>query len=60
MSEKRVEEKVLLRSHLGDEFAHEIVTFCFEDIEGSLVLHVVLDWELGGLGLKQNILQLQS
>ena len=45
MSEKKVEEKILLGSHLGDEFVHEVVTFCFEGKEGNLVLHVVLDWE---------------
>jgi hypothetical protein len=60
MSEKTAEEKILFRSHLGDEFVHEIITFCFEGKEGNLVLHVVLDWESDELGLKQSILQLQS
>lgn len=60
MSEKRVEEKILLESHLGEVFAHEIVTFCFEDKEANIVLHVVLDWESDELGLKQSIPQLRS
>lgn len=57
MSEKKVEERILLGSHLGDEFVQEVVTFCFEGKEGNLVLYVVSPDKLG---LKQSILELQS
>lgn len=57
MSEKKVEERILLGSHLGDEFVQEVVTFCFEGKEGNLVLYVVSPDKLE---FKQSILELQS
>ena len=39
---KRV-SKTLFGSYLSQVFAHVIVTFCFEEKESNLVLHVMSD-----------------
>ena len=61
MSKKRVVEGLARELYyLGHEFVHVIVTFCFEDKIGHIVLHVVSNREQGEIRMEQSILQPQS